>query len=321
MSPAEAFAQLGTPGLTPSTDATSLSFDKPRYAIGDRARVTVRSPWNTGSALVTVERHRIVSHHMRPVDGTPIVLDVPIDEEAAGGLAISAIFVKGRTSPCCGDDGADPGAPAVATADERIAVDPASTRLRVAIEAMTAKPGPGAATRWRVDVTDAAGRPARAEVTLWAVDEGWLRLTDFQPPDVAATILDRELPGVFEWDSRRALLRRTIPEAWGQTINTATANRSYGQDDGAGNGRVRADKRALAFWFGDLRTDENGTRHGRPAATARGADDVSCLRRGGDGVPVRPGDAAAGRDQPGDAAPVAAALPDPRRSRRPSRSP
>ena len=96
-------------------------------------------------------------------------------------------------------------------------------------------------------------------MTLWAVDEGWLRLTGFALPDVAATLLERELPHVDAWDSRRALLRRTIPDAWGPTIDTATASRSYGEDDGAGNGRVRADQRRLAFSFGDLRTGDDGT--------------------------------------------------------------
>ena len=156
VAPADASARATTPGLSPSNDDGLLSFDKPRYAVGERAMVTVRPPWTAGTALVTIERHRIVSHHVRPLDGGPIVLDVPIDDEAAGGLSVSAVVVKGRTGACCADDGADSGAPAVAVADERIAVNLASTRLRVAIDALTPKPGPGASTRWRVGVADAA---------------------------------------------------------------------------------------------------------------------------------------------------------------------
>ena len=261
VAPADASARVTTPGLVPSAATVMLSFDKPRYAVGERARVTVRPPWTTGTALVTIERHRVVSHHVRPLGGEPIVLDVPIDDAAAGGLAVSATVVKGRTGACCGDVGGDPGAPQVAMADERIAVDPAATRLRVAIDALTPKPGPGASTRWRVGVTDAKGRPARSEVTLWAVDEGWLRLTDFAPPDVAATLLERELPSVNSvgLPSRAAASRPSPTPGDPSSRRTPQPLVDTTSSTSGATGRVRADRRPLAFWFGDLQTGDDGT--------------------------------------------------------------
>lgn len=234
----------------------TLTLDRKSYRIGDRARVTVGAPWPKATVLVTVERETLKAAHVLTLHGETQTIEVPIDESAAGGLTVYATAVKGRTAACCEPDGDDPGAPAIVTTNEELAVDAASSRLRVAIEPDPAKPMAGSRTRLRVAVADDRGQPvADADVTLWAVDEGWLRLTSYELPDIVQSLVATFVPGYWTRDSRMWLLRRALPPPVLQTVQTNASQVSAAEPN---DGAVRSGMRPLAFWFGSLRTDAAG---------------------------------------------------------------
>ena len=117
-------------------------------------------------------------------------------------------------------------------------------------------------------------------------------------------------------DSRESLLGRAVPDVpWGMLAMTSVGRSFSGLAPApleGGEPAVRRDLRPLAFWLGALDTDADGVAEVAPALP-----EALTTYRVFAVAPTAPGSAG---DVPlvatsPDAAPVAAALPDPRRSR------
>ena len=115
-------------------------------------------------------------------------------------------------------------------------------------------------------VLGADGRPAAGEVALWAVDEGVLRLTGYESPDVLAQLYVPRPHLVSTADSRARLLVASELEAKGFTEGSGKAKSPGG---GGGEGfadaagglapTIRKDFRALAVWQGSVVLGADGT--------------------------------------------------------------
>jgi uncharacterized protein YfaS (alpha-2-macroglobulin family) len=207
--------------------------EKTTYRPGDTARLLVKSPWETATALVTTEREGVRSHRTFTLDSTQQTVSVPVTEGDIPNVFVSVLLVKGRTAAYAATDTADPGKPAFRLGYAELKVEDSAKRLRVA-------------------VTADAERPAAAEVTLWAVDHGVLSLTGYRAPDVRGSVYVDKALQVMSADSRQRIVSRRalVPK---------------GGDEGGGGGRdagpgtpVRKDFRVLAFWLGSLPTDADG---------------------------------------------------------------
>ncbi|HEY7512820.1 MAG TPA: MG2 domain-containing protein, partial [Vicinamibacteria bacterium] len=226
--------------------------EKKRYRPGERARILVKSPWETATALVTTEREGVRSHRTFTLDSTQQTVTVPVAEADIPNLYVSVLLVKGRTAAYTAEDTADPGKPSFRLGYVELSVEDATRRLAVSVKADREEYRPGQPARVEVSVTDAQGRAAPAEVTLWAVDYGVLSLTAYRTPDVLGSVYVPKALQVTTTDSRQRLVSRraTIPK---------------GGDEGGGGGTdagpgtpVRKDFRVLAFWLGSLPTDAQG---------------------------------------------------------------
>jgi len=226
----------------------TLMPEKQTWAPGDRARVMIESPWESATALLTVEREGIRSHKRIALTSTQQTVEIAISEDDIPNVFVSVLLIRGRTSDDFGADGSDPGKPAFRLGYTEMKVEYSTKRLTVGVSADRAEYLPANSARVTVTVNNSATRPVASEVTLWAVDYGVLSLTNYQMPDVMKAVCQEKSLQVMTTDSRQRIVSRRVLTP-------------KGADEGGGGGleNVRQDFRPLAFWFGSVITNAEGT--------------------------------------------------------------
>jgi uncharacterized protein YfaS (alpha-2-macroglobulin family) len=225
--------------------------EKQSYKPGDVARIMVKSPWESATALLTTEREGVRTWKTFTLTSTQQTITVPITEKDIPNIFVSVLLVKGRTQQDPGKDGSDPGKPAFRLGYVELKVSDASKKLTVDVQANREEFRPATKAKIEVNVKDAAGKPTQSEVTLWAVDYGVLSLTGYETPDVLETIYLEKALQVLNEDSRQRIISRRV-----LTPKGATDGGGGGKDAGAGT--LRKDFRVLAFWLGSVVTDAKG---------------------------------------------------------------
>jgi uncharacterized protein YfaS (alpha-2-macroglobulin family) len=222
--------------------------EKKTWKPGETARLMIQSPWESATALLTVEREGIRSHRQFALTSTQQTVTVPVTEADIPNVYVSVLLVRGRTSNDPGADGDDPGKPAFRLGYTELTVADESRVLALKVSADREEYRPANTAKVSVAVTDFTGKPAASEVTLWAVDYGVLSLTDYRVPDVARAVYQRKALQVMTTDSRQRVISRRVLTPKGAS-----------EGGGGGNeGAFRRDFRPLAFWLGSVETDRNG---------------------------------------------------------------
>jgi uncharacterized protein YfaS (alpha-2-macroglobulin family) len=226
----------------------TLTPERQTWKPGDRARILIQSPWESGTALLTVEREGIRRHERFALTSTQQTVEVPIGEDDIPNVYVSVLLIRGRSSNEFGRDGSDPGKPAFRLGYTELKVADTSKSLNVAVSADRQEYRPANNARVTVKVTDAAARPVVGEVTLWAVDYGILSLTGYEAPDVLKAVYEEKVLQVMTADSRQRVISRRVLTP-------------KGDDAGGGGGLegARQDFRPLAFWIGSVVTGADGT--------------------------------------------------------------
>jgi uncharacterized protein YfaS (alpha-2-macroglobulin family) len=226
----------------------TLEPERQTWKPGDRARILIQSPWESATALLTVEREGIRRHERFALTSTQQTVEVPIGEDDIPNVYVSVLLIRGRTSNDFGRDGSDPGKPAFRLGYTELKVADTSKSLKVAVSADRQEYRPANNARVTVKVTDAAARPVVGEVTLWAVDYGVLSLTGYETPDVVRAVYQEKVLQVMTADSRQRVISRRVLTP-------------KGDDAGGGGGleTARQDFRPLAFWLGSVVTGADGT--------------------------------------------------------------
>ena len=236
---------------------------------GQTARVMIKSPWESATALLTVEREGIRSVKRFALTSTQQTVEVPLTEKDIPNVFVSVLLIKGRTAVTAKapvattaasarvepgsdqvDDPSDPGKPQFRLGYTELRVEDATKELAVKVTADRAEYKPATSAKVAVNLKDAAGRGATGEVTLWAVDLGVLSLTDYHAPKVREAVYREKANQVITADSRQRIISRRVLTPKG------AADGGGGGMDGP-NG-VRKDFRPLAFWLGSVVTDRDG---------------------------------------------------------------
>lgn len=229
-----------------------LTPERQTWKPGETARVMIKSPWESATALLTVEREGIRSVKRFALTSTQQTVEVPITEKDIPNVFVSVVLIKGRTTNAATkDDPEDPGKPTFRVGYTELTVADATKQLTVNVAADQKEYRPAKAAKLSVAVTDVAGKGSVSEVTLWAVDYGVLSLTDFRPPNVRDAVYVKKSLQVMTVDSRQRIISRRVmtPKGAGEG--------GGGGMDGGPNG-ARKDFRPLAFWLGSVVTDKNG---------------------------------------------------------------
>jgi uncharacterized protein YfaS (alpha-2-macroglobulin family) len=225
--------------------------EKKTYKPGETARIMIKSPWETATALLTTEREGVRTWKQFALTSTQQTISVPITEADIPNVFVSVLLVKGRTKESDTHDDSDPGKPSFRIGYTALKVEDSSKRLKVAVKANRDEYRPATKAKIEVDVKDVKGGGARSEVTLWAVDYGVLSLTAYQTPDVLPSVYIEKALQVVNDDSREKIISRRV-------ITPKGAGEGGGGGRDTGPGMLRKDFRVLAFWLGSIVTDNKG---------------------------------------------------------------
>lgn len=194
------------------TEKVDLVADKSVYKVGDTARIMVQSPFETATALVSVEKHGVVERRVQSVSGSAPIIEVPVADKHLPNAFVSVLLIRGRVPAPEGlDPATDPGRPAARVGYLELKVDNADRKLEVAIASDAETYRPGDTVEAKVSLKDAEGQPIAGQVTFYAVDEGVLSLTGYRTPDPNVKMYAPVSLGVATYESRKAVLARVSP--------------------------------------------------------------------------------------------------------------
>ena len=163
-----------------------LVSEKKSYKAGDVARILVLSPIE-GTALVTVEREKVISSYLTELKAENPVVEIPITEDHAPNAYVSILIVKGSS-----ESAREIKEPQLRLGYCELIVENQRDRLAVGIDAPEESYRPGTEVTLTGTVSTADGKPATgAEVTFYAVDEGTLAVMGYDSPDPMSFFYDR----------------------------------------------------------------------------------------------------------------------------------
>ncbi len=260
-------------------DSIELVADREEYEVGDVARVLVPAPFEGATALVTIERGRVLSSEVRTFETNSELLTIPIEDSHIPNIFVGVVLYRAPTEE-------DP-YPRYVVGYVELPVSTAPRRLDVRVEPDRERAAPGETVGYEVTVTDADGRGVVADVSVAIVDEGVLALTDGDARDAMEAFWYRRELGVRTASSLGVSIDRHN-EAYEAAAQGEPAEGVAGaafQDEGAdgmddagggiarasvaetataGAGKaapdtpVRSNFQNTALWVGQLTTDDDG---------------------------------------------------------------
>jgi uncharacterized protein YfaS (alpha-2-macroglobulin family) len=228
-------------------DEVSLTLkpNQKEYAPGDTAEVLVEAPFS-GTALVTVERERVLRSFVTQLTGSAPSIHIPIEPGDVPNVFVAVTLLRGADqSPHQAKE------PEYRLGACLLPVMDSHARLTVTVTPTSTNNLPGQSVEATVLVTDAAHQPAPgAEVILYAVDDGILGLTGYALPDPLGFFYATRPLSVVWGISLPNLLAEDPDEL-------SFANKGF-LGGGGGRERIRKNFLACAFWNATLRTDSDG---------------------------------------------------------------
>ncbi len=241
------------------------------YKAGETAKLQVRMPFRSATALVTVEREGVLSSFVTELSGKDPVVSVPMPAAYAPDVYVSVMAVRGRVGgfklwlsdfarrwnlPFFNREGGEPTAlvdlskPSYRLGIAKVQVGWEGHTLAVNVKADKAKYAVRETATVDVSVKQPDGKPAAsAEIAFAAVDEALLQLQ----PNESWKLLDAMM-------GERTL---DVLTATGQT--QVVGKRHYGKkavEVGGGGGdasaATRDDFRPVLLWKGRVALDSNG---------------------------------------------------------------
>ena len=153
--------------------------NKPTYEPGEVAEVLVQSPFPRAQALVTLERHGLVSQQLLDLSSGSATLKIPLEEAFLPNLhlTVEAVGQEPRSDGQGNKVVGAPPQPAQARGSLNLAISTESRKIQVEVAAAQPKSSPGERNALKLKLKDAAGQPlAQAEVAVLVVDEAVLAL-------------------------------------------------------------------------------------------------------------------------------------------------
>ena len=221
-----------------------LVADQKSYAPGDAALILIPSPFEGPvTALLTIERGSILSHHLIELQSSSDLLRLPIRPEYAPNIFVSVVLVRGM-----GEDMRDPG---FRVGYVMLPVSPEQHELQVTLTPDRNSPyQPREEASFTVEVSDYRGRPVQAEVALQMVDLAIESLVGGPPPNIMAAFYGERGLAV---NTALSLVRRRPPD---MASVDEDGKGGGGGEEGQG---LRTEFPETALWEPIARTGPDGT--------------------------------------------------------------
>jgi uncharacterized protein YfaS (alpha-2-macroglobulin family) len=248
-----------SPWRMDDTSRFEILADKPRYEVGETARLIVKAPTAGATALLTIEREGVLERRLQALPPEGQALEIPIREGYGPNVYVSLLLARGRS-------GKGPrGLPTVRMGMVNLPVGTEKKRLQVAVATDRPSYRPGENVTATIEVKGADGQPVPAEVALSAADEGVLSLIAFATPDPLPTFHAPWGLGVKTATGYERLAR--LPEPDQERLGTG--------GDGPGRlGTLRSRFLATAYFNPRVETDASG----RAQVTFKAPDNLTAFR-------------------------------------------
>lgn len=226
--------------------------DKKKYKPGENIDVLIKSPFETSTALITVEREQVMWSKVIRLQGNAGTVPVPVLKEFMPNAYINVIILKERTGTTFDEKGYDTGKPEFYAGYKQVDIDADEKKLTIEMTTNQSSYEPGNMVKLDIQVKDQKGAPVKAELCVSVVDKGVLNLVGYQLPN----------PFDFFW-ANRPLDVKTV-----STLNDVLGRRKYGEKgenpggDGGGSAFgsvvVRKDFKESAYYTAFIVTDNKG---------------------------------------------------------------
>jgi len=229
-----------------------LQLDKKSYKPGETMELLIKSPFETSTAIITVEREKVMWWKTVRMQGNADTIKIPVTKDFMPNVYINVLILKERTGLTFDNRGSDTGKPEFYSGYKGVPINASENKLKIEIKANQESFEPGNEVKLDIKVTDSTGAPVKSEVCLSVVDKGVLNLVNYQLPD----------PFEFFW-ANRPLDVKTV-----STLNDVLGRRQFkekGENPGGDGGGsafgsvvVRKNFKENAYYSAFVQTDAKG---------------------------------------------------------------
>ncbi|MBN1221728.1 MAG: hypothetical protein JXB23_00670, partial [Candidatus Aminicenantes bacterium] len=240
-------------------DVIELISDQETYRPGDKARVLVKSPYESAQALVTLEREGVLESRVQEIVGSTSAIEVPIRSEHIPNVYVCVLLVQGRTSDSNADREQDLGKPSFKIGYVKLGVDPGEKKLSVSIGKDKETYVPGEKVSLKLKVRNAGGKEAASCLSVAVVDIGVLNLIGYRTPDLLSHFYSQRPLSVQTSETRHMVVGQRVfgekgDEPAGGLGETAKAAAPLSLSEV----ELRGDFKFTAYWNPSVLTDEDG---------------------------------------------------------------
>jgi len=220
-----------------NNDRIELVLDKKQYNVGDTAKVLIQSPYQKATALVTIERGKIISHQLVALDSNSATVNIPITDAYFPNVYVGVVLIP--------QGGFPDGIPGFKMGLASVKVVSNAKQLNVNVASAKPQYSPQDKAAYTIKTTDTNGKPVSAEVSLSVVDKAVLALASNFGPDI-----------VEAFYGKRDLAVKTS-----QSLTVFLARVNQREDVGGGGGGEEEARKTfpdIAYWNPTIVTDANG---------------------------------------------------------------
>ena len=227
-----------------------LIADRTAYKPGDTAKILVTAPYAGSSALLTIERGKVIEHRIFTMNGTTELLEVPITAAHAPNIYVSVMLITPAGTANTADA---PATPDLRMGLIRLAVSTEQQELTVTLTPDKTTVGPRDEVTYSVKTTNYNGQGVPAELSLALVDKAVLSLADDANPTLREAFYEQRPLSVFTSQSLIVLADRV-------TLALLPGSKGGGGGGGFGVQSVaRRDFPDTAYWNAAVVTGADGT--------------------------------------------------------------
>jgi len=228
-----------------NNDRIELRPDRRSYRPGDTAEILIPSPYQgETTALLTIERGRILERRLITLRSNSEVLRLPIIADYAPNVFVSVVIVKGV-------DATNPTA-SFKIGYAQLKVSPEQQELKITLTPDKPRLGPRDMVTYDVRVTDYSGKPVQAEFSFALVDLSVLSLAEPNAPPLVDAFYGPQGLGIRTASGLTIAVDR---------LNVRAASGFKGGGGGgaeAGAFEIRQEFPDTAYWNPAVMTDANG---------------------------------------------------------------
>ncbi len=237
---------------THSKDVVRTSLDKAVYEPGDKARLTIQSPFD-GRAIIVLQDYDIKRMFTAEITDGKCEVIIPVTEEDQPNIWAEVTVVHTPTK-----DAFD-GFPYAAFNVQDIRVRPAETVLNVSVDDLPEKIEPETKLKLQLTTKDGLDKAVAAECTVALVDEGIHLLSNYKKPEPADYIFRSRNPHRLYRAHYYDLVQYdfTAPASGGDSPSSIE---NLNPDEMKKRLGAERDSwiKSVALWSGAVMTDENG---------------------------------------------------------------